>query len=122
MQEYKMRSVSSESFADFEKLAKSYEMTKNDFFSIMVNHLKVTKADPRDPKPTNITDAIKAVEKRISDLDKRIISFVKTQEKELLKPTLDEIQLLAKQYAKDDLVEKIRAVNRNVTTRNNEKL
>jgi hypothetical protein len=66
-------------FADFEKLAQQYGLTNKGLLAAMVQYFKVTKADPRDPKADNPTDAIKA-------LDKRLIGFIKEQEKKILIP------------------------------------
>lgn len=66
-------------FADFEKLAQEYGLTNKGLLAAMVQYFKVTKADPRDPKADNPTDAIKA-------LDKRLIGFIKEQEKKILIP------------------------------------
>ncbi|AUD06488.1 BfmA/BtgA family mobilization protein [Spirosoma pollinicola] len=71
--------ASAATFTDFERLANSYGLTNKGLLEAMVNHFKVTKADPRDPRADNPTDAIKA-------LDKRIVSFIKEQEKKILIP------------------------------------
>lgn len=83
-------------FEDFKKLAKSYDMTNKDLFGAMVRYFNATKADPRDPKADNPTDAIKA-------LDRRLISFIKQQEKEQLRPIKDELVLISRKlYELDD--------------------
>ena len=80
----------------FKKLAKSYDMTNKDLFGAMVRYFNATKADPRDPKADNPTDAIKA-------LDRRLISFIKQQEKEQLRPIKDELILISRKlYELDD--------------------
>jgi hypothetical protein len=80
----------------FKKLAKSYDMTNKDLFGAMVRYFNATKADPRDPKADNPTDAIKA-------LDRRLISFIKQQEKEQLRPIKDELILISRKlYEMDD--------------------
>ena len=83
-------------FADFEKLADQYGLTNKGLLAAMVQYFKATKADPRDPKADNPTDAIKA-------LDRRLISFIKQQEKEQLRPIKDELILISKKlYELDD--------------------
>ena len=62
----------------------------------MIQYFKATKADPRDPKADNPTDAIKA-------LDRRLVSFIRQQEKEQLRPIADELKLISqKVYELDD--------------------
>jgi len=83
-------------FADFEKLADQYGLTNKGLLAAMVQYFKATKADPRDPKADNPTDAIKA-------LDRRLISFIKQQEKEQLRPIKDELILISRKlYELDD--------------------
>jgi hypothetical protein len=86
----KQIAISPSLFPEFERMAKSYDLTNKGLLEAMVLYFKATKADPRDPKADNPTDAIKA-------LDKRIISFIKEQEKKLLKPMLDEMRVVGKQ-------------------------
>ena len=83
-------------YEDFKKLGKAYKLTNKDLFSAMVRYFQATKADPRDPKTDNPTDAIKA-------LDRRLISFIKQQEKEQLRPIKDELILISRKlYEMDD--------------------
>ena len=83
-------------YEDFKKLGKAYKLTNKDLFSVMVRYFQATKADPRDPKTDNPTDAIKA-------LDRRLISFIKQQEKEQLRPIKDELILISRKlYEMDD--------------------
>lgn len=83
-------------FADFEKLAQQYGLSNKGLLAAMVQYFKATKADPRDPKADNPTDAIKA-------LDRRLISFIKQQEKEQLRPIKDELILISRKlYELDD--------------------
>ena len=86
-------------YEDFKKLAKSYKMTNKDLFGAMVQYFNATKADPRDPKADNPTDAIKA-------LDKRLIGFIREQEKKILRPLSDDMQAVIK-LIQEDLPQKI---------------
>jgi len=79
MSRYKTINANEPDFAEFERLANAYGLTNTALLTAMVTYFKVTKADPRDPKADNPTDAIKA-------LDKRLISFIKEQEKKTLNP------------------------------------
>ncbi|GAB4044799.1 BfmA/BtgA family mobilization protein [Spirosoma jeollabukense] len=83
----KQVSVSPALFADFERMADSYGLTNKALLETMIRYFQATKADPRDPKSDNPTDAIKA-------LDKRLISFIRQQEKQILKPMHDNMQIL----------------------------
>ena len=76
-------------FADFEKLAQQYGLSNKGLLAAMVQYFKATKTDPRDPKADNPTDAIKA-------LDRRLISFIRQQEKEQLRPIKDELILISR--------------------------
>ena len=83
-------------FTDLETLADQYDLTNKGLLAAMVQYFKATKADPRDAKASNATDAIKA-------LDRRLISFIKQQEKEQLRPIKDELILISqKLYELDD--------------------
>jgi hypothetical protein len=83
----KQVSVSPALFTEFERMADSYGLTNKALLESMIRYFQATKADPRDPKADNPTDAIKA-------LDKRLISFIRQQEKQILKPMHDNIMLL----------------------------
>ncbi|GAB4022676.1 hypothetical protein GCM10028808_70880 [Spirosoma migulaei] len=84
MATYKTISVSEETFKEFERMASSYGLTNKGLIEAMLVYFKVSKADPRNPQADNPTDAIKA-------LDKRLISFIKEQEKKLLIPMKEAI-------------------------------
>jgi hypothetical protein len=83
----KQVSVSPALFTEFERMATSYGLTNKALLETMIRYFQATKADPRDPKADNPTDAIKA-------LDKRLISFIRQQEKQILKPMHDNMQVL----------------------------
>lgn len=89
--------ISQAIYPKFDKLAKAYGLTNKGLLEAMINYFEQTKADPRDPKADNPTDAIKA-------LDKRFIGFIREQEKRLLTPILDEMRVVVKQLeaVKDD--------------------
>lgn len=76
--------ISVDLFSDFERMAESYGLTKKGLLEAMILYFKATKADPRNPNPT---DAIKA-------LDKRLVSFIRQQENDLLRQINDDIKLL----------------------------
>lgn len=78
------------------RMASSYGLSKKALIVAMLRYFKATKADPRDPKADNPTDAIKA-------LDRRLISFIRQQEKEQLRPIKDELILISRKlYEMDD--------------------
>ncbi len=93
-------------FAEFDRLATSYGLSQKGLLEAMVNYFKVSKADPRDPKADNPTDAIKA-------LDKRLISFIKEQEKKTLHPMKEALFDLASSEGATRKHE-LRIVNANV--------
>jgi protein-tyrosine-phosphatase len=103
--------ASSATFTDFKKLAQQYGLTNKGLLAAMVQYFKATKADPRDSKADNPTDAIKA-------LDRRLISFIRQQEKEQLRPIKDELILISRKlYEMNDpqtgvgKVEHLRKIN-----------
>ncbi|RAJ90052.1 hypothetical protein LX87_05531 [Larkinella arboricola] len=75
-------------FTEFERMAESYGLTNKGLLEAMLRYFKATKADPRNPKAEHPTEAIKA-------LDKRFVSFIRQQEKEVLKPMHDEMTQVA---------------------------
>lgn len=75
-------------FIEFERMAESYGLTNKGLLEAMLRYFKATKADPRNPKAEHPTEAIKA-------LDKRFVSFIRQQEKEVLKPMHDEMTQVA---------------------------
>ena len=106
MATYKTISVSEDTFKEFERMADSYGLTNKGLVEAMMTYFKVSKADPRNPQADNPTDAIKA-------LDKRIVSFIKEQEKKILIPMKEAIFDMAGTEGvprREDL----RTVNRNV--------
>ncbi|MVM35626.1 hypothetical protein GO755_36755 [Spirosoma sp. HMF4905] len=98
--------ASEATFTEFERLANSYGLTNKGLLEAMVNYFKVSKADPRDPKADNPTDAIKA-------LDKRLVSFIKEQEKKTLHPMKEALFDLASSEGATRKHE-LRIVNNNV--------
>jgi hypothetical protein len=85
---YKTINVPTDLHEAFERMADSYGLSQIGLMQAMMQYFKATKADPRDPKADNPTDAIKA-------LDKRLISFIRQQEKEILKPLADDAKQAA---------------------------
>ncbi|UFH57515.1 BfmA/BtgA family mobilization protein [Spirosoma sp. KNUC1025] len=86
--------ISADLFAKFERMAGSYGLTKKALLEAMIFYFKATQADPRDPKADNPTDALKA-------LDKRLVSFIRQQENELLRPMSDDLKLLLQLISQD---------------------
>lgn len=88
-------------FTEFERLAESYGLTNKGLLEAMLRYFKATKADPRNPKAEHPTEAIKA-------LDKRFVSFIRQQEKEVLKPMHDEMTQVADElYGLKDTVKEL---------------
>lgn len=74
------------------------------FFSEMVNYFGYTGANPSDLNHDSASAAIKA-------LDKRIIGFIKTQEKEKLTPLLEELAILIQDQ--NQMMKKVDRLNHN---------
>lgn len=106
MSKYKTVNANEHDFAQFEQLATAYSLSHTALFSAMVSYFRVTKADPRDPKADNPTDAIKA-------LDKRLVSFIKEQEKKTLHPMKEALFDLASSEGATRKHE-LRIVNNNI--------
>lgn len=107
---YKTISVNPEAFEEYEKLCKHYEMNKGEFLETIIKYFRETKVDPRDSKQIDV----KGLERKISETDKRIISFIKMQEKEILKPLQIEIEKISKELSKTDLSTKLKVINDNI--------
>lgn len=82
--------VNQDSGKKLRELAKKYNTSAKDFAQKMILYFYRTGHDPEDLKVEGSTEAIKK-------LDKRLISFIRTQEKEKLAPMLEEIGLANKQ-------------------------
>lgn len=106
MQKYKTISIEPDTFEAFSRMADSYKLTNKGLIEAMLLYFQATKADPRDPRVDNPTDAIKA-------LDKRLISFIKEQEKKTLNPIKEALFDLASSEGATRKHE-LRIVNANV--------
>ena len=106
MYKYKIISIEVETFEAFSRMADSYKLTNKGLLEAMLLYFQATKADPRDPKTDNPTDAIKA-------LDRRLISFIKEQEKKTLNPIKEALFELASSEGATRKHE-LRIVNNNV--------
>lgn len=110
MSKYKTISVTPQTFTEFEQLCTQYGMNKGEALATMVNYFKASKADPRDPQPIDL----KTLERRIAETDKRIIGFIKTQEKEILRPMQTEVELIAAELSKLDVLARLKVMNDNI--------
>jgi|GEM_PF-3239213 len=106
MSKYKTISVGEATFHEFERMADSYGLTNKGLVEAMLTYFRATKADPRDPKTDNPTDAIKA-------LDKRLVSFIKEQEKKILVPLKEAVFEIASTEGMARRAD-LRIVNQNV--------
>lgn len=70
-------------------LAAKKERSLKDFLEQCINYFKVTELDPKEIDADGIRVEIKK-------LDRRIVSFFKTQEKEKIAPILDELSIISK--------------------------
>jgi hypothetical protein len=92
MADIKTVSVSVGTHRQLERLAEKFGLSHKDLVGAMVQYFTVTKADPRDPKADTPDVALKKMAEKVDGLDKRLIGFIREQEKELLKPILSEIR------------------------------
>lgn len=82
--------------AKLRELAKKYNTSSKDFAQKMIDYFYHTGHDPEDFKHEGSTDALKRLEKKMKDMDRHIISFIKTQEKDMLIPAIERIELSTK--------------------------
>lgn len=79
--------IKEKAHTDLSRLAKEHGMTIGEFTEEMVSYFRRTKSDPRQVEDT--VTSIKEVKKEVN----RLIGFIKTNEKEHLKPILDSLEI-----------------------------
>ena len=92
MADVKTISVSPGTHRQIERLAEKYGLSQKDLVGVMAQYFSATKADPRDSKADTPDVALKKMAEKVEGLDKRLIGFIREQEKELLRPILSEIR------------------------------
>lgn len=97
MSDRKSLSVSAGTHQQLERLATKLGLSHKDLITAMVQYFTVTRADPRDPKADAPDVALKKMAAKVDTLDKRLIGFIREQEKELLKPILSEVKAMRTQ-------------------------
>lgn len=90
----KSLSVSVGTHRQLERLGEKFDLSHRDLIGAMVEYFIVTKADPRDTKGDVPDVALKKLTQKVDGLDKRMIGFIRAQEKDLLKPILAEVRAL----------------------------
>ncbi len=91
MSDRKSLSVSAGTHQQLERLGDKFGLSHKDLIAVMVQYFTVTKVDPRDTKADVPDVALKKMAQKVDTLDKRVIGFIREQEKELLKPILSEV-------------------------------
>lgn len=81
--------ISIQSHGTLTALAAKKDRSLKDFLEQCINYFKVTELDPNEIDADGIRVEIKK-------LDRRIVSFFKTQEKEKIAPILDELSIISK--------------------------
>lgn len=97
MSDRKSLSVSEGTHQQLERLGDKLGLSHKDLIAAMVSYFAVTKADPRYPAADAPDVALKKMAQKVDGLDKRLIGFIREQEKELLKPMLSEVKALRSQ-------------------------
>ena len=97
MSERKSLSVSEGTHRQLERLGTKFGLSHKDLIGFMAQYFTATKADPRDVKADVPDVALKKMAEKVDTLDKRLIGFIREQEKELLKPILSEVKALRTQ-------------------------
>ncbi|MBC3789422.1 BfmA/BtgA family mobilization protein [Spirosoma utsteinense] len=97
MSDRKSLSVSAGTHQQLERLGDRFGLSHKDLIAVMVQYFTVTKIDPRDMKADTPDVAMKKMAQKVDTLDKRLIGFIREQEKELLKPILSEVRAIRTQ-------------------------
>lgn len=97
MGDRKSLSVSVGTHQQLERLATKFGLSHKDLIGTMAQYFTVTKTDPRDTKADVPDVALKKLTEKVDTLDKRMIGFIREQEKELLKPILSEVKAMRTQ-------------------------
>lgn len=97
---YKTIRIYENDFNILNTFCKRYNLSKTELISALLNYFEKTDLDPREPG--NATH-------EISKLKNQLISFIKTQEKDILNPLTTKQNLLIEEFSKlvkDDFVTK----------------
>lgn len=97
MSDRKSLSVSAGTHQQLERLGDKFGLSHKDLIAVMVQYFTVTKVDPRDTKADVPDVAMRKMAQKVDTLDKRMIGFIREQEKELLKPILSEVRAMRTQ-------------------------
>lgn len=89
--------VSAATHQQLERLGTKFGLSHKDLVGAMSQFFLVTKTDPRDTKADVPDVAVKKLTEKVDSLDKRMIRFIREQERELLKPILSEVKALRTQ-------------------------
>jgi hypothetical protein len=102
MSDRKSLSVSAGTHQQLERLGDKFGLSHKDLIAVMVQYFTVTKVDPRDTKADVPDVAMKKMAQKVDMLDKRMIGFIREQEKELLKPILSEVRAMRTQIGQSE--------------------
>lgn len=94
MSDRKSLSVGIGTHRQLERLGEKFDLSHKDLIGAMVEYFIVTKADPRHTKGDVPDVALKKLTEKVDGLDKRMIGFIRAQEKDLLKPILAEVRAM----------------------------
>ena len=97
MSDRKSLSVSAGTHQQLERLGTKFGLSHKDLIAVMAQYFTVMKTDPRDIKADVPDIALKKLTEKVDTLDKRMIGFIREQEKELLKPILSEVRAMRTQ-------------------------
>jgi len=97
MSDRKSLSVSAGTHQQLERLGTKFGLSHKDLIAVMAQYFTLTKTDPRDTKADIPDVALKKLTEKVDALDKRMIGFIREQEKELLKPILSEVKAMRTQ-------------------------
>lgn len=101
MSDRKSLSVSAGTHQQLERLGTKFGLSHKDLVAVMVQYFTVTKTDPRDTKADIPDVSLKKLTEKVDALDKRVIGFIREQEKELLKPILSEVRAMRTQIGQE---------------------
>lgn len=110
--------ISSHHHKELKKLSEAFGLSYYRLVEEMILYFKTTGINPREPKNENPSKALR-------ELDKRMVSFLKVQERDILKPLRQEVYNYSKEQKEEMkntntlLIKALNTINQNGVERTN---
>lgn len=97
---------------ELKKLAEAFGLSYYKFIEESISYFKKTGINPKEPNNENPSKALK-------ELDKRMVSFLKVQERDILKPLRQEVYNYSKEHSQEvqkiqkNLINALNSLNQN---------